>query len=299
MDATADATPSPVPADAAAEESTPPKAEIEDTVKTVVAAEQRRRQEVIGKRFQAMAKQRETAMLDRLTEEHGLTGHQRDEMEKILARRSDAIGMMFRTMFSGEREGMPDISEVRKKIVDVRAESDEQLKVLLFAGSVRGVPAGRQVADDAHGSRLDGRRSEPGRLRGRPRLPLDGSAARAPGARSPSGAARREPVPRAAKSQPASRNARSPPTVPLRVGGRGVGGPPWCGYRACCGPPRSFLPPRLMLSYCSPQVPALDHVVVRRRFSRKSRSWALCGCPCCTPCACAGAPIHSVPRWNA
>jgi len=71
-------------------------------------------------------------MLDSLTEEHGLTPHQRDEMTKILERRRKAVGEFFRLMFGPGREGEEvDRAAIRAKIEDVQTETTTALQNLL------------------------------------------------------------------------------------------------------------------------------------------------------------------------
>jgi ATP/maltotriose-dependent transcriptional regulator MalT len=128
-----------VPAEAGGEEVAaaplnPQDPKLVEAVKTAVAEEQRKRQEAMGERFAAMAKARESSLLDRLVEEHGVTPYQRGEMEKLLERRRQAIGEMFRTMFSGQEGGQPqDFMKIREKMGEIRQETDQEIQALLSA----------------------------------------------------------------------------------------------------------------------------------------------------------------------
>ncbi len=103
--------------------------QIEDRVREAVKESRAQDFERMGRGFAGFARQRETAMLDRFTEEQGLSPYQREEMDKILERRREAIGAFFRTLFGGETE--VDATALREKFSDVQKETDEALKTLL------------------------------------------------------------------------------------------------------------------------------------------------------------------------
>lgn len=101
---------------------------IDEKVRTAVAASREAELERIGNRFSSMARQREFAALDRFSNSNGLSPYQREEMEKLLDRRREAIGAFFRTLFGG---GEADPAAIREKVADVQRETDEALRSLL------------------------------------------------------------------------------------------------------------------------------------------------------------------------
>lgn len=103
---------------------------LDEKVREAVEKEQDAQREAIGRRFAAMAEQREMGLLDRLAEEAGLSAWQRTEMEKILAKRREAIGSFFRVMFGGGGD-TTDMGDFREKIRAIRQESDEAVKQVL------------------------------------------------------------------------------------------------------------------------------------------------------------------------
>lgn len=105
--------------------------QFEERVKELVKESQAAQMETMGRRFATMAKQRETGILDRLSERTGLSPYQRDEMERLLERRRTAIGEFFRTMFSGEGAETVSPDQIRQKVADVQRETDEALGALL------------------------------------------------------------------------------------------------------------------------------------------------------------------------
>lgn len=103
---------------------------LDEKVREAVEKEQDAQREAIGRRFAAMAEEREKGLLDRLQEEAGLSAWQRTEMEKILARRRQAVGGFFRVMFGGEGDGT-DMTAFREKMQTIRTETDEAVKQVL------------------------------------------------------------------------------------------------------------------------------------------------------------------------
>jgi hypothetical protein len=106
-----------------------PEERIDEKVRTAVAESRVAEMERIGQRFSAMARQREAAILDRFTEASHLSAYQREEVEKVLDRRREAIGAFFRTLFGGG--GDTDPVAIREKVADVQRETDEAIKSLL------------------------------------------------------------------------------------------------------------------------------------------------------------------------
>ena len=106
--------------------------ELQDKVLEAVEKNRAAEREEMGKRFSAMAAQRETSMIKRLEESAGLSAYQTEELTKLLGRRREAIGEFFRTMF-GRRGGGEevDFEAIQKKVADVRQETDEEIKALL------------------------------------------------------------------------------------------------------------------------------------------------------------------------
>jgi hypothetical protein len=111
-----------------ADEDVDPK--LEEKVRELVAQTDRRRLETWGNRFAEMREQREKSMLDRFQDEQALSSYQREQLDRILARRRQAIGEFFRTMFS-EGADRPDMDAIRRKVADVREETDDELKNVL------------------------------------------------------------------------------------------------------------------------------------------------------------------------
>jgi len=95
----------------------------------VVAEKDKAEREARRKRETERAAERETAMMDRLTEELRLTGYQQEELKKIWLARREAFSTLRERMMSGDggREGIRD--EFRK----IREESDLKLKEILDA----------------------------------------------------------------------------------------------------------------------------------------------------------------------
>jgi len=102
-----------------------------EMVRELVKEDQANRMQQMGNRFAGMAKQREAGMLDRLTENNGLNAWQRTEMEKVLERRRTVIGEFFRSMFGQEGDGSVDLASIRKKMEDVRKETDVEVQNIL------------------------------------------------------------------------------------------------------------------------------------------------------------------------
>jgi hypothetical protein len=126
--------PSPDPAASAegAEGAAPlptPEERIDEKVRAAVAESRVAEMERIGQRFSTMARQREAAILDRFTESSRLSAYQREEVEKVLDRRREAIGAFFRTLFGGG--GDTDPAAIREKVADVQRETDDAIKSLL------------------------------------------------------------------------------------------------------------------------------------------------------------------------
>lgn len=109
-----------------------PEEALAERVKELVAETDRKRWETIGKRFSDFGAQRESSTLDQLAEKHGLSPYQRTQMEEVLARRRKAIGSFFRGMMD-RSESAPDFTQIRKKMTDVQAETDEAAKQILNA----------------------------------------------------------------------------------------------------------------------------------------------------------------------
>ncbi len=105
--------------------------EIDERVRELVKENQANQMQQTGKRFAAMFKQREAGMLDRLTENNGLSAWQRTEMERLLERRGKVIGEVIRSMFGQEGDGSVDLATIRKKAEDVRKETDLEVKEIL------------------------------------------------------------------------------------------------------------------------------------------------------------------------
>jgi hypothetical protein len=116
---------------AAASAAAPLPEAIQEQVAKEVRESRDKEREAMGRRFSEMAKQREAGALDRMVEKHGLTAYQREEMEKILERRRQAIGEFFRQMFAPGEGEQADLGEVRKKMADVRDETEKEIQALL------------------------------------------------------------------------------------------------------------------------------------------------------------------------
>jgi hypothetical protein len=116
---------------------------VDEKVQKAIDAQAQKRREQQGRMMSDWAKRREATVLDSLAENHGLTPHQRGEMEKILDRRRAAMGEFFGTLFGGGgrtrrtagadagTEQTPDMAAIGEKMQTIRAESDEQIKNLL------------------------------------------------------------------------------------------------------------------------------------------------------------------------
>jgi hypothetical protein len=125
-EAPASAGPGPAPAD---EVPITSEERIDEKVRTAVAESREADLQRIGQRFSSMARQREGAQLDGFVQSQGISPYQREEMEKILERRREAIGAFFRSLFGGG--GEVDPATIREKVADVQRESDEALRSLL------------------------------------------------------------------------------------------------------------------------------------------------------------------------
>lgn len=105
---------------------------LEEKVREIVNERQKAQWETMGRGFMAMAKQRESAMVQRLAENHGLAPYQAVQLEALLERRRSAIAEFFRGMMSPEEGADPvDVARIREKITEVQEKTDEEIQNLL------------------------------------------------------------------------------------------------------------------------------------------------------------------------
>ncbi len=103
-----------------------------DKVQEALAKSEAERRNAIGRRFVALAAEREKDLIARLAEKAGLTPYQQTEMAKLLARRREAMSGFFRSMFgSGSDQKPEEIAKIREKAATIREETETAIKDLL------------------------------------------------------------------------------------------------------------------------------------------------------------------------
>ena len=105
---------------------------LEERVREIVNERQKAQWDSMGRGFMAMAKQRESGMIQRLKDNHGLAPYQAEQLESLLERRRNAIAEFFRSMMSPEEGAEPmDMGKIREKITEVAEKTDEEIENLL------------------------------------------------------------------------------------------------------------------------------------------------------------------------